>query len=797
MKKNKNEILNVEMDGEELDRSREDKEEVEMVDVGELRSERHVHEDVLKNTTTHACSDEHDSLDQTHSNEFESKNREYASGCSKMISDRSRPFSVVVAVLTGIAGVSLLAVIRRWRMTHHGRGATTQRNEEAKNRKSLRKDREKEELFSHIFVHRISSKDKPILSGGSAPVDDLGDGNVQAERGTGLLNGRLPDEKALSKVTLAISDRFDVAGFKTAFGCEKWAENQEISSMSAQVVDVLIAHGAVPKAILASWPLGCEPPFSDRLCWQNPLDCKRTHGGGEFGTAVAVAQGHAKLGVVVDEMASGLLPAAYCGLYAYRPTKGLLPTEGAAMLSPKLASTAFISRDPSDLFLAVKTISNMSKSPAVAEVVHYLVADDLFNLCGPELGNMTPAIVQAVRRWSGPDQAQAVSLCEWLYQRFPALQAFIDENVRMNGDGNANSPHSRSLNVLNALFLVAQTIHKNQFCQSKYIQWAEKMIQHSPREKTKATSPMPTAVIEAVARHDPMNDTKEGLDALNIQKDGDNASIYKALQVADELSKGMRAALSEGYIFVIPTTAGPAPQFDWNDRNKNIPSHTTKDQVRAQRQLAVRFAALSSLAGVPQMAIPLVVPDGPPLSISLVAMHRKDHMILRAALKLGPMLREESVKLMEVSNKALTENVNKGKKFNSESGGNIESSKISAAEGAKQIGNEAFRSGRYEDAIRRYSEAIYLNPKEAIYYSNRAMAHLKLGNYSDAEMDCDAALEIDNYLVKAWLRRGTARMAMGMLEEARSDYQRVLELEPNNKQAFDELSRLHGSSMLK
>lgn len=59
--------------------------------------------------------------------------------------------------------------------------------------------------------------------------------------------------------------------------------------------------------------------------------------------------------------------------------------------------------------------------------------------------------------------------------------------------------------------------------------------------------------------------------------------------------------------------------------------------------------------------------------------------------------------------------------------------------------------------------------------------------YGAAEVDCSQSIVLDPTYVKAYARRGTARHLMGKLEEAKKDFQRVLSLEPANKQAQQDL----------
>ena len=62
------------------------------------------------------------------------------------------------------------------------------------------------------------------------------------------------------------------------------------------------------------------------------------------------------------------------------------------------------------------------------------------------------------------------------------------------------------------------------------------------------------------------------------------------------------------------------------------------------------------------------------------------------------------------------------------------------------------------------------------------MALLKLGRHESANADATVALSIDPTYTKAYLRRATARRELGDLEGAARDFEKVLELEPKNKQ---------------
>ncbi|KAK0063583.1 RNA polymerase II-associated protein 3 [Biomphalaria pfeifferi] len=115
----------------------------------------------------------------------------------------------------------------------------------------------------------------------------------------------------------------------------------------------------------------------------------------------------------------------------------------------------------------------------------------------------------------------------------------------------------------------------------------------------------------------------------------------------------------------------------------------------------------------------------------------------------------------------------------------------------KKKGNELYKLGQLEQAIEAYSKGLMFDPTNSLLLSNRAQAFLKLNKYTECESDCTLSLTGAPLFVKSYLRRATARLALGKLEEAVRDFQRALELEPNNKQAKMEIKRLKQGKSVK
>lgn len=99
----------------------------------------------------------------------------------------------------------------------------------------------------------------------------------------------------------------------------------------------------------------------------------------------------------------------------------------------------------------------------------------------------------------------------------------------------------------------------------------------------------------------------------------------------------------------------------------------------------------------------------------------------------------------------------------------------------KDQGNAYLKDHRFDQAIESYTEAIKLDPKNAIFYSNRAQVHIKLENYGLAIQDCDSAISIDSNFLKAYYRKGVSLMAILQYKQAQQNFKFILNKLPNDK----------------
>ena len=68
-------------------------------------------------------------------------------------------------------------------------------------------------------------------------------------------------------------------------------------------------------------------------------------------------------------------------------------------------------------------------------------------------------------------------------------------------------------------------------------------------------------------------------------------------------------------------------------------------------------------------------------------------------------------------------------------------------------GNELYKQGQYDRAIRSYDKAIEIDPKNSELWNSRGLALCHLGRHIEALVTFEIALEIDPGSIDAWNNR--------------------------------------------
>jgi len=84
----------------------------------------------------------------------------------------------------------------------------------------------------------------------------------------------------------------------------------------------------------------------------------------------------------------------------------------------------------------------------------------------------------------------------------------------------------------------------------------------------------------------------------------------------------------------------------------------------------------------------------------------------------------------------------------------------------KNRGNKLFQEGDVDGSLQAFTNAINLEPDNAIYFANRAAAYTFNGEFTFAIEDAQKAIDLNNGYAKAWVRLGVAQFSVGSFEKA-------------------------------
>lgn len=84
----------------------------------------------------------------------------------------------------------------------------------------------------------------------------------------------------------------------------------------------------------------------------------------------------------------------------------------------------------------------------------------------------------------------------------------------------------------------------------------------------------------------------------------------------------------------------------------------------------------------------------------------------------------------------------------------------------KDEGNAAFQAGEIDKAIKLFSDAIAIDPDNAVYYSNRSAAYMKVDSISKALRDAEKCVELDPSWAKGYNRLGVAQQSLKRFDAA-------------------------------
>jgi Asp-tRNA(Asn)/Glu-tRNA(Gln) amidotransferase A subunit family amidase len=154
----------------------------------------------------------------------------------------------------------------------------------------------------------------------------------------------------LHGVPVGVKDIIDTADMPTEDGTVLHAGR--MPDEDATVVSWLRAAGAVIMGKTVTTELATYSPGKTR----NPRHPEHTPGGSSSGSAAAVAAGMVPLAVGTQTNGSVIRPAAFCGVYGFKPTYGLIPRHGVLRQSRALDQVGVFARTIEDIALVTEQL---------------------------------------------------------------------------------------------------------------------------------------------------------------------------------------------------------------------------------------------------------------------------------------------------------------------------------------------------------------------------------------------------------------------------------------------------------
>ncbi|AOM84036.1 amidase [Salisediminibacterium beveridgei] len=153
---------------------------------------------------------------------------------------------------------------------------------------------------------------------------------------SGILHGK----------SFAVKDVIHVAGHKNSAGNPDWFKTHEAAEETAPAIQKLLSSGATLKGMTVTDEM-MYSLHGENIHYgtpANPVSKKLIPGGSSSGSAVAVASGLRDFAIGTDTGGSVRIPAAYCGLFGFRPSHGLISLEGVIPLAETFDTVGWFTR---------------------------------------------------------------------------------------------------------------------------------------------------------------------------------------------------------------------------------------------------------------------------------------------------------------------------------------------------------------------------------------------------------------------------------------------------------------------
>lgn len=195
-----------------------------------------------------------------------------------------------------------------------------------------------------------------------------------------------PPAGPLHGVPFGVKDIFDTAELPTAYGSPLYERHRPASDSAA--VAALREAGALVLGKTVTTEFAYRTPGPTR----NPHQPEHTPGGSSSGSAAAVADGMVPFALGTQTGGSTIRPAAFCGVFSFKPTYGFVNSDGVRPLATALDTVGWFARSIADIAL-VGAVLSTTQSAALDPPAQPLRIGVVRT---PEWGRVSPAGRRAI-----------------------------------------------------------------------------------------------------------------------------------------------------------------------------------------------------------------------------------------------------------------------------------------------------------------------------------------------------------------------------------------------------------------
>ncbi|MBZ0266432.1 Asp-tRNA(Asn)/Glu-tRNA(Gln) amidotransferase subunit GatA [bacterium] len=396
----------------------------------------------------------------------------------------------------------------------------------------------------------------------------------------------------LAGITVAVKDNIAVEGMPLTCGSKLLGNF--ISPYNATAVAQILDVGAaiVGKTNMDEFGMGSSCEYSAFGHVLNPLDHTRVPGGSSGGSAAAVAAGLCDVALGSDTGGSVRQPAAFCGVYGFKPTYGRISRYGLVAFASSLDQVGILSAD-------------LNKLIEVAE-----------NICGYDINDNTTSR-KPIPKWSTDLEKNVQGLRIGVPQEYldgieeKECRQVVDNAIEQLKAGGATcesislplTPH-----VLPTYYIINTAEASSNLSRFDGGRFGNRTPAN--RFHDMVTASRDHGFGEEVKR-------RILLGTYVLSKGYYDQYFDKATKVRMLIRNEFMHHFSDGIdLLLTPTT--PTRAFRFGEKSKPLTMYGSD-----------RFTAAASLAGLPAISVPMPV-DGLLAGVQLIAPHFREDLIFRS-----------------------------------------------------------------------------------------------------------------------------------------------------------------------